>query len=123
MRKMKNLLKLEELSLLLLAIYLFSRLDYAWWWFAVLFLAPDLGMIGYAAGPRVGALTYNLLHHKGVAIGCYLIGVMSGSQLLQLVGLIMLAHASFDRILGYGLKYADAFTHTHLGMIGPTATH
>ena len=118
---MKNLLKLEELFLLLLAIYLFSELDYAWWWFVVLFLAPDLGMIGYAAGPGVGAATYNLLHHKGVAIGFYLIGVMSGSQLLQLAGLIMLAHSSFDRILGYGLKYADAFTHTHLGLIGPAA--
>lgn len=118
---MKNLLKLEELFLFLLAIYLFSRLDYAWWWFVVLFLAPDLGMIGYTAGPGVGAVAYNLLHHKGIAIGFYLVGVMSGSQLLQLVGLIMLAHSSFDRIWGYGLKYTDAFTHTHLGMIGPAA--
>jgi hypothetical protein len=23
-----------------------------------------------------------------------------------------------DRILGYGLKYPDAFQHTHLGIIG-----
>jgi Domain of unknown function (DUF4260) len=41
----------------------------------------------------------------------------------QAAGLIILGHSSFDRILGYGLKYSDAFQHTHLGMIGrnPTA--
>lgn len=115
---MKTLLKLEELFLFLLAIYLFTRLDYAWWWFALLFLAPDLGMIGYAAGPQVGALTYNLLHHQGLAIGLYLIGAWSGNPLWQLLGLIILAHSSFDRLLGYGLKFSDAFKHTHLGRLG-----
>ena len=30
----------------------------------------------------------------------------------------MVSHASFDRVFGYGLKYEDAFRHTHLGMIG-----
>ena len=43
---MRNLIKLEELFLFLLSIYLFIQLDYAWWWYALLFLAPDLGMIG-----------------------------------------------------------------------------
>ena len=28
------------------------------------------------------------------------------------------AHVGFDRMLGYGLKYASAFNETHLGRIG-----
>ena len=114
---MKTLLKLEELFLALLSIFLFRPLDYAWWWFPLLLLAPDAGMIGYVAGPRAGALTYNLLHHKAVAVSAYVLGAMIGSQLLQLAGLIILAHSSFDRVLGYGLKYPDSFQHTHLGLI------
>jgi hypothetical protein len=112
---MKILLQLEEFFLVLLSMWLFSALDYAWWWFALLFLAPDLAMIGYVAGPRVGAMAYNLAHHKGVAMGLYLIGALLGSQLWQLLGLIMLAHSSLDRIFGYGLKHFDSFSHTHLG--------
>jgi hypothetical protein len=37
---------------------------------------------------------------------------------LALAGVIMLGHSSFDRVLGYGLKYGDSFRHTHLGWIG-----
>lgn len=118
---MKIILQLEELFLTLLAFFLFRSLNIAWWWFALLFLAPDLSMLGYLAGPRVGALTYNLVHHKAVAVTAYVVGAWLGSPVLQFVGLIILAHSSFDRVLGYGLKYADAFQHTHLGMIGRTA--
>jgi hypothetical protein len=81
-------------------------------------LAPDLGAIGYAAGPRVGAATYNLLHHKAVAVVLILAGVWVTQPVLTLSGAIVLGHSSLDRVLGYGLKYPDAFRHTHLGMIG-----
>jgi hypothetical protein len=117
---MKNLLRLEELFLGLLAFFLFRPLNIAWWWFALLFLAPDLGMLGYLAGPRVGAFTYNLVHHKALAVAAYVAGAWLGLPWLQFAGLIILAHSSFDRVLGYGLKYPDAFQHTHLGMIGRT---
>ncbi|MCL4805949.1 MAG: DUF4260 family protein, partial [Anaerolineae bacterium] len=30
------------------------------------------------------------------------------------VALIWLAHIGLDRMLGFGLKYPDAFRHTHL---------
>ena len=49
---MKNLLKIEELFLFGLALFLFSRLDYGWGWYALLFFSPDafqnthLGRIG-----------------------------------------------------------------------------
>jgi hypothetical protein len=115
---MKNLIKLEEFFLFLLSIYLFNQLDYSWWLYALLFLAPDLGMIGYLINPRVGALTYNLLHHKAIAVALFLIGVGLSVPLMQLAGVIILGHSSADRVLGYGLKYPDAFRHTHLGWIG-----
>ncbi|HEY4665958.1 MAG TPA: DUF4260 domain-containing protein [Anaerolineales bacterium] len=119
---MKNLLRLEELLLALLSIYLFAGLDYAWWWYLVLLLAPDLGMLGYLAGPRVGAISYNLAHHKGLAVLLFVVGGSLQIPLLQLAGLVILGHSSLDRMLGYGLKYSDSFQHTHLGMIGRAAT-
>ena len=118
---MKTLLKTEELLLTVLAFYLFSGLGYAWWWFFVLFLAPDLSMIGYLINPSAGAFTYNLVHHKGLAVILFLLGGVAQLQGLQLAGAIMLGHSSFDRVMGYGLKYPDAFQHTHLGMIGKAA--
>ena len=120
---MKNLIKIEEFALFILSIYLFTRLDYAWWWYALLFLAPDLGMLGYLINPRAGALTYNLLHHKAIAVVVYLIGAVLSIPPLQLAGVIILGHSSADRVLGYGLKYPDAFQHTHLGWIGRENTH
>ena len=39
---MKNLLKLEELFMFGLALFLFSKLDYGWGWYALWFFAPDL---------------------------------------------------------------------------------
>lgn len=115
---MKTTLKLEELAMLLLGIYAFGFLSYEWWWFLVLFLAPDLGMIGYAFGNRAGAFLYNLFHHKGVAIGIYLAGFFFLIPVLQLIGVILFSHAAFDRMLDYGLKYEQGFKYTHLGTIG-----
>ena len=115
---MKNLLKIEETLLFIFSIFLFSKLDFAWWWYPLLFFAPDLSMVGYALNPRFGSWTYNLVHHKGVAVALYIFGSLFSIPWLMLAGTILLGHSSFDRILGYGLKYEDAFQHTHLGMIG-----
>ncbi len=115
---MKTTLKLEELAMLLLGIYAFTFLNYGWWWFPILFLAPDLGMIGYAFGNKSGAIIYNLFHHKGVAILIFLTGAFLLVPVLELIGVIMFSHAAFDRMLGYGLKYEKGFHHTHLGSIG-----
>jgi hypothetical protein len=55
----------------------------------------------------VGAWTYNLAHHKGIAVVLFVLGGYLQLQWLQLVGAIMLGHSSFDRMLGYGLKYTE----------------
>ena len=112
---MKTLLKSEELIQFLAAIYLFSRLNFAWWWFPALLLLPDVSMVGYLINPAVGAVLYNSVHHKGLGIVVGLIGLMMASQLLMLTGVILFAHSCMDRVAGYGLKYADSFKHTSLG--------
>ncbi len=114
---MKTLLKSEELSQFLGAIFLFSRLDFAWWWFPALILLPDVSMIGYLINPAIGAVLYNLVHHKGLGIIIGVLGLMMSSQLLMLIGVILFAHACMDRIAGYGLKYSDSFNHTSLGSL------
>lgn len=97
------------------SIFLFNQLDYVWWIYLALILTPDIGMIGYAVNTRLGAVTYNLFHHKGIAIVIGGLGLYLSSSELQLAGVILFGHASMDRIFGYGLKYPDHFKHTHLG--------
>jgi hypothetical protein len=110
--------RLEGAFFLALAIYGFSQSLWSWWWFALLLLVPDVSMVGYALNPRTGALTYNLGHtilFPGLILGWYLLG---GPLSALAIGSIWLAHIGLDRMLGYGLKYADDFTNTHLGLIG-----
>lgn len=111
-------LKLEELASLVLATFYFSTLPYSWWLFALLFFTPDFGMLGYLANNKVGAFTYNLLHHKGIAIALVLLGIYYQLPWLELVGTVLFAHTAFDRIVGYGLKKSKGFKFTHLGVIG-----
>jgi hypothetical protein len=115
---MKTLLKLEELFMFGITIFLFSKLDFAWWWYPTLLYTPDLSMLGYLINTKIGAATYNFIHHKALGISVYVLGAILASQPLQLAGLILFGHSSMDRVLGYGLKYADSFQHTHLGMLG-----
>lgn len=119
---MKTLLRLEELGMMALGILLYATLDYPWWIFAVLILVPDLSMVAYVINNRLGALVYNIFHHKGIAIGLYLAALWMDSNPLMLTGIILFTHASMDRIFGYGLKFSDDFKHTHLGRIGKRTT-
>ncbi|AVI50969.1 DUF4260 domain-containing protein [Pukyongia salina] len=115
---MKTVLKIEELAQFILGIVLFSLLDFSWWWFPALILIPDIGMLGYLINSRIGAATYNIFHHKGIAIGIILAGYYLSMPILSLVGIILFSHSAMDRMFGYGLKFADSFNNTHLGTIG-----
>jgi hypothetical protein len=120
MMTMKNTLKLEELAQLGIALFGIYQLSPGiyWWLWPFLFLVPDLSMVGYLVNTRVGAVCYNLAHHKAIAAVVLLVGWSLHAPMFLLAGLLLWAHSSFDRVLGYGLKYPDAFTHTHLGRIG-----
>jgi hypothetical protein len=102
----KTLIKVEELALVILSLYLFLALDYDWWWFPLLFFVPDLSLTGYLINSRVGAFTYNVIHHKTLAVILYLFGGVIQMPGLQLAGVVMFGHSSLDRALGFGLQEA-----------------
>lgn len=111
-------LRLEGAAVLLLAVLLYQRKGGGWLPFALLLLAPDLSMLGYLRGPRVGALSYNAFH---VYLGPTLLGTAAlvlAQPVLVSGALIWLAHIGLDRSLGYGLKLPTGFQHTELGPIG-----
>jgi hypothetical protein len=108
------LLRLEGLAISALAVYGYAASRGSWLWFAVFFLVPDLSMLGYLAGPRIGGSTYNLVHTY--LTPAVLIGIAWGLQIpvLLLAGLLLAAHIGVDRLLGFGLKYPSGFRDTHL---------
>lgn len=117
---MKNSLRIEQamqLGLCIAALY-YQPIHIAWWLWLPLFLSPDISMVGYLINTRAGAVCYNLAHHKGVAGVVIICGFVFQLPVLLFAGLVQWAHSSFDRMMGYGLKYADSFQHTHLGAIG-----
>jgi hypothetical protein len=115
---MKNILKLEELLKFIFSFFLWIYSGFDWWLYFVLLLTPDIGMLGYLAGKRNGAILYNIFHHQGIAIIVGLAGLVFTIPDLVMAGLILFGHSSMDRIFGYGLKYPDDFKSTHLGRIG-----
>ncbi len=113
------LLRLEGLALLVLAVAGYAQLGAGWGGFALLFLAPDIALFGYLAGPRVGAALYNTTHSL---VGPALLGgagLAFGAPVAMAFALVWTAHIGFDRMLGYGLKYTRGFGATHLGRLGP----
>ena len=97
---------------------LYARIGASWWLFAALFLAPDLSMLGYLAGACWGARVYNAIHTYVTPATLGLCALLSHAQLALAIALIWASHIGVDRLLGYGLKYADGFGYTHLGRIG-----
>ncbi|HTT97698.1 MAG TPA: DUF4260 domain-containing protein [Rhizomicrobium sp.] len=111
----RALLRLEGLALLGASLFFYARMHASWLTFAEFFLAPDLIFAAYLFGPRLGAVGYNAVHST---IGPLILGsiaLMANQPLPLAAALIWLAHIGFDRALGFGLKYPDAFGHTHLG--------
>ncbi len=117
---MKKIIALEEAGQLGLAIYLLFlfQLNVNGWIMLVLFFLPDAFAIGYLVNKATGAILYNISHHKLVAIVLIVIGVLTKLDNIILIGILFFAHSSFDRMLGYGLKYLDSPNRTHLGFIG-----
>lgn len=108
------LLRLEGMTLLITAVMLYAQLDVSWLYFVLLLLTPDLTMLAYLLNPRVGALVYNLVHTYVFPLAVAAVAYFGGFAMLLAFALIWLAHIGMDRTVGYGLKYADDFKHTHL---------
>jgi uncharacterized protein DUF4260 len=112
------LLRLEGAAAVAAAAGLYADSGFSWPIFALVFFVPDLSMLAYLAGPRVGAAGYNLAHTYLPALALALAGFFAGFPAAAAGGLIWIAHIGFDRALGYGLKYSSGFGDTHLGRIG-----
>ena len=102
---MKNLIRLEELALFLVSLFVFLQLSYSWWLFPLLFLTPDLSMLGYIKSAQIGAVIYNIVHHRALSLTILMSGYYLNNELFILVGIILFAHSSLDRVFDYGLKY------------------
>ena len=113
----KLLLHLEGLVVLVVACIVYGKSGDSWGKFAVLFLAPDLFMLGYVFGRKVGAWVYNAGHtYAAPFLFWWIAGLLHLPSGLALA-LIWTAHIGFDRLLGYGLKYESEFKETHLNKV------
>jgi hypothetical protein len=115
-------LRLEAAVLLGGCLVAFPATHRSWWLVAVALLLPDLVMVGYLGGTRLGAIFYNAAHSAPAPAVLIGLGWWQHEPLVLAIGLIWLAHIGMDRLMGYGLKYDDHFGHTHLGRIGKTTT-
>ena len=110
------LLRGEGALVLAAATYAYAQTGFSWWIFAVLFFAPDIFMLGYLGGNKLGAVVYNIGHTYLVPAIILIAGSLLASPLAMAmaIAMIWIGHIGFDRIMGYGLKYASGFKFTHL---------
>ena len=108
------LLRLEGAVVLLLSVACYQEIRARWLLFAILFLAPDLFMLGYLADARLGSAIYNLAHTLLSPAILLAIAFFGARPRVFPLGLIWTAHIGFDRLLGFGLKYPTHFKDTHL---------
>jgi Domain of unknown function (DUF4260) len=111
-------LRSEGLVAFLASVLLYRAMSASWVVFAALFLAPDLSMLGYLGGSRVGAAVYNAAHNYALPLLLLMAAIFTPHHRAAPYALIWMAHIGFDRMLGYGLKYPSAFADTHLGRTG-----
>jgi hypothetical protein len=112
--KPRILLHFEGAALFALTLFLYHSINAPWGIFLLLFLWPDLGMLGYLANVKLGASLYNLLHTDALPLAFAGASFALHQSAALAFALIWIAHIGFDRALGYGLKYPTFFTDTHL---------
>ena len=108
------LLHAEGAAVFAAATAVYFRESHPWWLYLLLALAPDLAMLGYLAGARVGAAVYDTAHTYVLPFTLGAVGVLGNAAGLQAVCLVWIAHIGVDRTVGYGLKYPSGFKDTHL---------
>jgi Domain of unknown function (DUF4260) len=115
-------LRTEGAVLLAVAAFLYWWADGGLVVFLVLFLVPDLALLGYLGGRRMGAMVYNMFHtYFGPGI-LLILGLVIDRGSLVYWALIWFAHIGMDRMFGFGLKHTTGFRDTHLGRIGRDPT-
>jgi hypothetical protein len=109
-----RLLRLEGLAVAAGSAFFYARTGASWWLFGLLWITPDLAMLGYSAGPRWGARCYNAVHSYLGPATLVAIALAARHEALLPWALLWFNHIGVDRLLGYGLKSPEAFGKTHL---------
>ncbi len=112
------LLRLEGLAIFLFALMAYQFLGFAWGFFILLFLLPDLAFFAYFHSSNVGAIAYNITHSYILPLMLFAYGFFVSSSDADKIAIIWIAHVGFDRALGFGLKYSKGFRYTHFGKLG-----
>jgi hypothetical protein len=116
------LLRLEGLLALIAECTAYQRIYPGHWgMFALLFLVPDLSLLGYLHSAGKGAAAfYNLFHSYVLPLALGLVAWKQGLPFTGQLALIWLSHISFDRLLSFGLKFPGVFGYTHIqGAVEP----
>src|SRR6478736_1098774 len=107
-------LRLEGLAAFAAGLAVFGATGGNWLLVVPLLLLPDVSAVGYLAGPRIGAFTYNAIHNWVPGLAVLALGAWLASPAVVLAGSILVAHVGMDRAVGYGLKLPGSFRDTHL---------
>ena len=111
------LLRLEGAAAIIVTVALYRELGLSWWLFVLLCLLPDLSLLAYFGGTRLGARVYNVVHTYTLPAGLWVLGFWSERGWVMGVALIWAAHIGFDRLIGFGLKYPAVFKPTHMQQV------
>jgi len=111
-------IRADAAVIVMVTLWAVSATHSSWIWFFALLLLPDLSMIGYLFGPRIGAAMYNLGHLYAWPVGLLAAGLTAHAPFLITAALSWIAHIAFDNVAGYGLKLPTGFEYTALGPIG-----
>ena len=117
-RGVSHWIRADAAALLMVTLWAVAATSGSWIWFVALFLVPDLSMVGYLFGPRVGAATYNAGHLYAWPAGLLAAGLAYHTSWTTTAALSWIAHIAFDNVLGYGLKLPNGFELTMYGPIG-----
>jgi len=110
----KKILQIESVIFFLISLYLFNLREQSWLIFILLLFTPDISMIGYLKNKKIGAIVYNVGHNYLLAISMVILGNLTPYDWMITLGIILFAHVSLDRALGFGLKYPKDFKETHI---------
>jgi len=110
---------MEGAALFVLCLYFYHLVGAGWGLFLLLFLWPDLFMLGYLRNTSLGASLYNFAHIEAFPMLLAGVSYAQHRSTLLAFALIWLAHIALDRALGFGLKYPTVFKDTHLQRVEP----
>jgi hypothetical protein len=111
------LLRLEGVVIFLICLWFYQRMGAPWLQFGLLWFLPDISMVGYFWGKKVGAIVYNIVHTYSFTFMLMVWGWFLKSELILGIGVIFTSHIALDRFLGFGLKHFTGFKDTSLGRL------